>query len=103
MDYWQFLNYFEWDNLEHFWRSNPLDSNHFFLSTKANQIYFNANFKDNCFLYFGREDAGIDEVILKNNMDRVFKIPMQDNARSLNLANSVAIVAYEALRQINFS
>lgn len=103
MDYWQSLNYFEWDNLDHFWQANPLDSNHFFLSTKANKIYFDANFKDNCFLYFGREDAGINEAILKNNMDKVFKIPMQNNARSLNLANSVAIVAYEALRQINFS
>ena len=51
---------------------------------------------------FGKESAGIPEEILVQHPDTVIRIPMNENIRSLNLANSVAIVLYEALRQHNF-
>ena len=99
MDYWENLNKKEWDNLEHFWGSYPIDSNHFFLSTKSSKPYYEASFKQECFLYFGREDAGIDEDILRDHWDQTLTIPMAKIARSLNLATSVGIVLYEAIRQ----
>lgn len=81
--------------------ANPIDSSHFFLSTKANQSYFQARFMENCFLHFGREDKGLPLDLLNAYFAQTYKIPMQNNARSLNLSNAVSIVAYEAIRQIN--
>lgn len=97
LDYWQYLTKHEWDSLAHFWEHYPLDSRHFFLTTKAQTPHFHAHFGAECFLYFGREDAGIDERILQGK--QCLRIPMSAHARSLNLATSVGIVAYEALRQ----
>ena len=51
---------------------------------------------------FGKESAGIPEEILKENPDTCVRIPMIGETRSLNLSNSVAIILYEALRQIKF-
>lgn len=100
LDYWQYLHKCEWDSVEHFWRSYPLDSKHFFLTTKAHKPYYHARFDKECFLYFGREDAGISERILNANNKQCLTIPMAAQARSLNLATSVGIVAYEAIRQL---
>ena len=58
---------------------------------------------ENYYLIFGKESTGIDKEILKNNLENCFRIPTTDKVRSLNLANSVAIVAYEAMRQLSFS
>lgn len=102
MDYFNNVDLFHWDNLSVFWEQNPINENHFFFSTKAKQNYFDARFKEDCFLYFGREDAGLDNEILNDNFDKVFKIPMFNGVRSLNLANSVSIVVYESLRR-NFN
>lgn len=102
LDYWQHLEKYEWDNITHFWQYHTPDSKHFFLSTKAKTPYYQANFQKECFLYFGREDAGISETILKTYATQTLTIPMSKHARSLNLATSVGIVAYEALRQIGF-
>lgn len=102
MDYFKHIDLVKWSNLDDFWDTYPIDNNHFFLSTKANKAYFDTNYNSECFLYFGREDAGLDEKILESNKDRLLKIPMFNNTRSLNLANSVSIVVYEVLRQ-NFS
>lgn len=57
---------------------------------------------DNIYLVFGKESTGIDKHILKNHIDECYRLPMVENARSLNLSNCVAIGAYEALRQIGF-
>ena len=72
------------------------------LLQRQKRIYFNAKFELGDFLYFGREDAGLPEELLKKNEQNCITIPMTNSARSLNIANSVSIVAYEALRQ-NFS
>ena len=54
------------------------------------------------YLVFGKESTGIDKKILKDNLDDCYRLPMKENARSLNLSNCVAIGAYECLRQIGF-
>ena len=59
-------------------------------------------YERDCYLMFGREDAGIPEEILLNHGDSTIRIPMLGDTRSLNLSNSVAIVLYEALRQQDF-
>lgn len=99
MDYWQNLCVREWENIEKFWETHPIDENHFFLSTKAKKLYYEGDFKDECFLYFGREDAGISEKILNANPSQTLKIPMTKGTRSINLATSVGAVLYEAIRQ----
>ncbi len=104
LDYWNDLDLKEYDNIEHFLKINPLSNKHFFATTKTQQNYFEVKFCVNDFLYFGREDAGLPKNLLEKNKDNCITIPMKNNARSLNLANSVSIIAYEALRQnyINF-
>lgn len=102
MDYFNEVDLIKWDSLESFWEENKINENHFFFTTKANKNYFDATFNDNCFLYFGREDMGLDNKILQENKDKLLKIPMFNNARSLNLANSVSIAVYEVIRQLSY-
>lgn len=99
MDYWKSLKVQEYENIDSFWKQNPVDKKHFFLSTKAKKVYYDAEFCDECFLYFGREDAGIRPEILEIYKDSVYKIPMYKDTRSINLATSVGAVLYEAIRQ----
>lgn len=101
MDYFREITLVKWDSLDAFLSVNVIDKKHFFLSTKANQSYFEARFCDECFLYFGREDRGLPQWLIESHFLQSYKIPMCNNARSLNLSNAVSIVAYEALRQIN--
>ena len=75
----------------------------FFATTKAQKIYSEVNYSNDCFIVFGKESYGLSENILKNNYDKCVRIPMNEKARSLNLSNSVAIIAYEAMRQQNFN
>lgn len=77
--------------------------NMFFATTKAQKIYSEVEYTDDCFIVFGKESYGLSENILKHNYDKCVRIPMNEKARSLNLSNSVAIIAYEAMRQQNFS
>ena len=72
------------------------------LTTKAPRSYAEAHFSDGCYLFFGKETRGLDEAFLRQHPDRCLRIPIRSEARSLNLANSVAIVAFEALRQQGF-
>ena len=57
----------------------------------------------NIYLVFGKESTGIPKEILKNNLDRCLRIPMNNNIRALNLSNSVAIMLYEVLRQQDYN
>lgn len=99
LDYWFELDVREYDNIEDFWSKNPLCDRHFFATTKTEQVYFDAEYKVGDFLYFGREDAGLPEDLLAKHEKGCITIPMTNDARSLNIANSVSIIAYEALRQ----
>ena len=102
LDYWFDLEVFEYENLEDFWSKNPFCSRHFLATTKTTNIYFNQEFKENDFFYFGREDAGLPNSLIEKYSSSCITIPMTNSARSLNIANSVSVVVYEALRQ-NFS
>ncbi|CAI8203681.1 MAG: tRNA (cytidine(34)-2'-O)-methyltransferase [Arcobacter lacus] len=102
LDYWYDLELFEYENIEEFWAKNPINERHFFATTKTDRVYFNAEFKKDDFFYFGREDAGLPESVMNKRNKGMITIPMTNEARSLNIANSVSIVAYEALRQ-NFA
>lgn len=74
----------------------------FYATTKAKYRYTDVEFHDGDFIMFGKESAGIPEEILVQHPEECIRIPMMPEERSLNLANSVAIVLYEALRQLNF-
>ena len=71
-------------------------------TTKAPQDYTQARFSPDCWLFFGKETAGLPEDFRMAHYDRCLRLPMRRDARSLNLSNSVAILTYEALRQNGF-
>lgn len=102
MDYWKDLDVTIYDNLQDF-----LDRNHperiFYATTKGPQKYTDVAFADGDYIMFGKESAGIPEDILHDNKETCVRIPMNPEIRSLNLSNSVAIVLYEALRQLGFA
>ncbi len=82
---------------------NNKNATFYYASTKSKHTHTEVNYPDGCFIVFGKESYGLSETILKNNYDNCVRIPMSEKARSLNLSNSVAIIAYEAMRQQNFS
>lgn len=101
MDYWNRLDVTRYMNYADFLekKGNPKV---WFATTKARQKYTDVQFKDGDFIMFGKESAGIPEEILVEHPESCIRIPMLGETRSLNLANSVAIVLYEALRQGGF-
>ena len=101
LDYWYLLDITYYDGLEDFYSKHP-DGNFFYLTTKGTHIYSDVSFPDNTYLFFGREDAGLPEELLKANPDTSLRVPMISDARSLNLSNTVALTVYEVLRQWGF-
>lgn len=101
LDYWYLLDVNIYESLEDFFEKEQ-PKNFWLLSTKAPRIYSEASFQDGDYLLFGRESAGLPEPLLEQHRERCLKIPMAEEARSLNLSNSVAITVYEALRQMDF-
>ncbi len=101
LDYWHMMRYQVHADWKAFLAANPGARLHF-ATTKAPRDYCAARYEDGDFLVFGRETKGLDEALLAEHYDRCVRIPMRANARSLNLANSVAVVLYEALRQQGF-
>ena len=101
LDYWHLVDVRVYENLEDFFSRNDVREM-WLLTTKAPRSYAEAHFSDGCYLFFGKETRGLDEAFLRQHPDRCLRIPIRSEARSLNLANSVAIVAFEALRQQGF-
>ncbi|TYB30838.1 MAG: tRNA (cytidine(34)-2'-O)-methyltransferase [Candidatus Mcinerneyibacterium aminivorans] len=101
LDYWDHLKYYRYKSLNEL-RKEFSNSRFFYFSKKAFNVYYSANFKKGDFLIFGKETEGLPEKLLEKNKDFTYRIPMRGETRSLNLSNSVAIVAYEAFRQINW-
>ena len=101
LDYWHLLDVKIYENLDEFFEKNA-DGRFFYLTTKAPRSYLEAEFCDGDFLLFGKETKGLPEEMLYRNEERCIRIPMREEARSLNLSNAVAIVTYEALRQLDF-
>lgn len=101
LDYWHLLDITFYDDINDFFEKNK-DGNFYFASTKSLYRHSDVKFKDNDYILFGKETKGLDEALLKENKEKCIRIPMQGEARSLNLSNSVAIVIYEALRQNDY-
>ena len=102
LDYWNLLDLYVHENYEDFMSKYP-GAKVYMGTTKAEKTYAQATYKEDDFIMFGKETAGIPEEILKENKDTCIRIPMKEDICSLNLSNSVAIVLYEALRQNDFN
>lgn len=101
LDYWPKLKLAVYEDFEDFLRRNP-EAKIYMATTKAPRLYTETRYEDGCYLMFGKESAGIPEEILLRFPDTAVRIPMLPDIRSLNLSNSVAVLAYEALRQQGF-
>lgn len=101
MDYWEHLDVTRYIDYQDFLEKNP-GAKIYMATTKARRLYTDVTYEDDCYIMFGKESAGIPEEILLQNQETAVRIPMLSDIRSLNLANSVAIVLYEALRQHDF-
>ena len=105
LDYWDKLEIEEHISFGEFLNKyKPEDNNMFFVTTKGKHVYSEPKYEemDEVFLLFGKETKGLPEEILKKYLDKTIRIPMRKTLRSLNLSNSVSIVAYEVFRHTNF-
>ena len=107
LDYWDKLEIEEHKNLSAFLEKyKPEENNMYFATTKGEKCYSDVDyskFKDeDVFVLFGKETKGLPEDLLQKYLDNAIRIPMRPVLRSLNLSNSVCIIAYEILRQIGF-
>jgi tRNA (cytidine/uridine-2'-O-)-methyltransferase len=100
LDYWKHVNLNIYDNIQEFYLKNK-EANMVYLSSLANKNYTTIKFQDNMFFLFGKESIGLSKELTTKNLDKLYKIPiLSKHVRSLNLANAVSIVVYEALRNL---
>jgi tRNA (cytidine/uridine-2'-O-)-methyltransferase len=98
MDYWVHL---DWEAVEN-WAELVRrlgDCRYWFFTKTARRSYTDVEYLENDALVFGSESRGLPPSLLESQTDRCLRIPMHENARSLNLSVSVAVAAYEARRQ----
>ena len=101
LDYWHLVDIHYYDSVEEVLAAYP-DAPRFLLTTHAHRSYTRLEYTKDSLLIFGKESAGLPEAFRMAHEDECIRIPMVPEARSLNLANSVSIVLYEALRQVHF-
>ena len=102
LDYWPYVDLTVYKNYEEFLDKNR-EGRLFFASTKSSHIYTDVKYEDGDYLVFGPETRGLPEDVIFSDRGTNIRIPMiGELKRSLNLSNSVSIVLYEALRQVNF-
>jgi tRNA (cytidine/uridine-2'-O-)-methyltransferase len=102
LDYWDEVELHRHIDLDELYKKLP-DSRFLYFTTKVERPYTDWQFADGDCLIFGPETRGLPEAVLRANPDRCLTIPMPNrNVRSLNLATSVGIVLYEAIRQLDF-
>lgn len=105
LDYWDKVDIEEHESLAKFLEKYPSATNNmYFLTTKGQKCYSDVDYSkfDEVFILFGKETKGLPEDLLQKYMNKDIRIPMRETLRSLNLSNSVAIIVYEILRQVNF-
>ena len=97
LDYWHLVDITVYEGIDDFFAktSGP----YYYFSTKARHIHSDISYPDGAYIVFGKETKGLPEELLHTNPDTTVRIPMIDEARSLNLSNSVAVGVYEVLRQ----
>jgi tRNA (cytidine/uridine-2'-O-)-methyltransferase len=101
MDYWHQVDVRHWKNLTEFENATRPPARRFLLTTKAKRRYWETKFHEGDYLVFGRETKGLPESLLYSDPENCLTIPMAPQARSLNLATSVAIVLFEGIRQLH--
>lgn len=101
LDYWHLVDVRVYESLDELFARNEIRQLRLF-STKAPKSYTEVDYADGCFLFFGRETKGLPEEFLEQHYADCVRIPMREEARSLNLSNSVAVGVFEALRQLEF-
>ena len=102
LDYWHMTPVFYYDDFDSV-LAEGAGHDFYFASTRAERRYDDVRYRDGGYLVFGSETEGLDEALIRRFRDACMRIPMKGGARSLNLANSAAIVVYEALRQNGFA
>lgn len=102
LDYWHLIEIVYYQSLEEFLDRHEV-KNLNFITKKASRTYDQIDFSGEVFLIFGKETAGLPGPVLQKYRHKCYRIPMKEDARSLNLSNAVAIVAYEACRQRGFA
>lgn len=103
LDYWHLVDVFDYEDLEDLFRRHPEAAQEAWVTTtKAPRSYQEARFTPDSWLFFGKETAGLPQWLRERYPERCVRLPMISEARSLNLANTVAAVTYEALRQQDF-
>lgn len=103
LDYYEHLDYTLYKNFDDFQVKNP--GSYLFLTRYGKKNYADIKYpelKEPLYLIFGKESTGVDKKILAEHLDLCYRIPTTDKVRSLNLSNTVAIVAYEVLRQFDY-
>ena len=106
LDYWDKLEIEEHDSLEKFLEKYKPEEHHmYYATTKGQHCYSDVDYSkmDEVFLLFGKETKGLPEDLLQKYIANTIRIPMREHLRSLNLSNSVAIIVYEVLRQVDFN
>jgi tRNA (cytidine/uridine-2'-O-)-methyltransferase len=102
LDYWNLVEICYYDSFDELREKYP-DGRFFYFTTKGRAIHSEATFQDGDFLVFGKETKGLPEELLLKHKGECLRIPMFEQARSLNLSNSVAVALYEALRQTGYN
>lgn len=102
LDYWHLVDLSVYDGVDDFFEHYG-EEGVILLTTKARKSYASFDMSGDVKLIFGKETAGLPEVLRNRFPERCARIPIREQARSLNLSNSVAIVCFEALRQHDFS
>ena len=106
LDYWDKLEIEEHESLQKFLEKYPPEKNNmFFATTKGKTVYSDVDYgqMEEIFVLFGKETKGLPEWLLEKYLDKkTIRIPMLPTLRSLNLSNSVCVIAYEILRQKKF-
>ena len=102
MDYWYHLDIRYYENIDDFFDKNK-DIEFYLFTKKASKKYTDIQYGDNAYFFFGKESCGLPEKLLASFPEKCLRIPMKEGLRSLNQSNSVAITAYEFLRQHDFN
>jgi tRNA (cytidine/uridine-2'-O-)-methyltransferase len=101
LDYWPLLDLQQHSGLVQFFDTYP-EIPCFFITTKGCRTYSSVKYPETCGLVFGKETKGLPEELLLENSGKTLRVPMAQDARSLNLSNTVAILSYEVMRQHGF-
>ena len=103
LDYWHYLDLTYYENLDDFFnKTDDGSAQYFYFTTKGRNTHSSVEYKDSCYLLFGKETKGLPEDLLYKNPERCVRLPMAGEIRSLNLSNAVAIGVYEVLRQWDY-